>query len=841
MTSFIILKNEGPQDENRWTNGIHKFLSESGALVTPETIEELGKQILSTLGDKATSGQLEEPEFTMALLEAVLPLCPTTSTKTAMSLKASASILASTIRAMQELVIAAQTGVPNERLRLAAASFNEFVKKSKVAMGAHANSVKAHLESIKTLQAKGSELLNKLESHDIISELVDERFTDLGQIIELRKAVEEPDYNAKEHGGIGAEVVRSAYDQERKARQRVALDFYLVKAEIAALKSAVYSVSKIKTIFDRIPTIEIERGARHPGMFDYGVLGNYIENKIPLEAERLGAQEAELRQTTKVFDAIYNYMSSTKGDDVPVVKLIELLPTSDWHTKNFIKLMDLEEIYQFQKGESLGTEGTQKAKPEIGLNKSSVTYDEFVKSLVGTDVSKYIDSTQKEKIEAVLGEVSKGGDKEMTWRKGMAVYLFSDPPNWSTVRQLQGQEVSNSDWGQTTLGGEAVDVEKGAMPKTMTPDEINKLKIEKSKASQEADDARRKLKKAKSPEKIKELTDIMNAAKAKRDSIGNILKDLGDTSKAGGYDRRGATVGRRLFEANRPDAHWINLLNAVRPAHINRKTVEQDLETINTFAEVANAVESEVRDKKVRNHLKRRTKKITQTMDQLLGTPGVETLSSKDLVMTAIDNESTPSWILMRAIQYPFDRETSSLAEANLEARGWTEKKDASGAPMEDEFGDKVWELTSKAPESPKPGKKAPEGAKKAPSKAPVAPKAAPKAKPAKPKKSFVISPRERIAQDMSRNLDQQVDMAKKMADDAAQQQKLLEQERQLKINAPKNIPSPAGQTPPTTPTAGQPQGTNPGVAPIGTIPQGVGVGGVKTFGSSKSKLSKRG
>ena len=134
MEVFIKLHNgvdpntNAPMPENKWTNGIHKFLTESGATVDETTCEEIGKQALKDLSPKLESGHLTKPELTMALLEAVMPLCPNSTSKTAASVRSISSIMSLVSTAMYRLAADFKAGVPLERLRLSAINLNEVVK-----------------------------------------------------------------------------------------------------------------------------------------------------------------------------------------------------------------------------------------------------------------------------------------------------------------------------------------------------------------------------------------------------------------------------------------------------------------------------------------------------------------------------------------------------------------------------------------------------------------------------------------------------------------------------------------------------------------------------------------
>jgi hypothetical protein len=800
MEDFIVLQ------DGECSKAISQFLTESGAIITPETSLELEKQVLNNLSAKIQIKQLTRPEFSMAIMEIVMPLCPNTATKTAMVMKSTRGVISSVLNALNDLVVAAQGGVPHERLRIKAENFNNFLKKSKNILAKNANEIKKYQSEISVLKSKASSLLDTLESDEIISTgQYAEKYSSLSELVSRRgESVGEGVSKTKKR------EINSAYDNERTTRQLIALELYYTKSEIAAIKGAIYGIIKIKTIFDRIPMIAIEQGEHDPGMFSPSMIGMYIRDKIPTISEAISARPQEVSSMMKIFGDIYDYKSALKSDDTPVNKLMDLMPAGDYITKNYIKLMSLEEIVQ-----NSGQKTIQKASPGIGLNKSSISYSDFIKSLPGIDLSKYIDEDTKEKIETIFDDIN---NSEMTWRKGMSVYLFSDPPTPDTVKILEGEEIDGSNWRQTTIGGGAVDVSK--TEESLSPLEIKKLENEKSSISKQRSDAKKALKNAVKPETIKKLEQKIVALESKGQEIESILKQLGQTELKGQYNVRGATPLRRLFEANRTDAHWINLLNAIRPAYINRETIEQDMQTLDKYKEATDAVGSKVKDKKDRDKIKRHDDKIRVSLDKALGTPGVKSLNSKDMVMTAIENDATPSWILMRAVEYPYDKQTSDLAEFNLEDRGWSIRTDEAGEDIEDNFGDKVWQHNPKT--SSKKTTKGPVEKTKKPVEKTKKPVEKTKKPVEKTKKSSVLSIRDKTAQDMSRNLDQQVEAAKAAKDAADKQQKLLEQEKQMKQNDV-NSPS-AAIAPANTPAA---MGVNPAT-------------GVKTF-SAKDRLSKRG
>ena len=892
MDSFIVLKNDGPQDESRWTNGIHKFLTESGAIVTPEVADELGKETLKTLMPKVQSGQLGEPEFTMALLEAVIPLCPTTASMSTTTLRAASSIMAIATRAMRQLVADMKAGVPLERLRLSAMNLDKVISMAKGKLPKIASSLKSKVAELDKLKAEASVILDQLESPEILTETgtggvsgsVDVRFETLKDIIDAKTMAvaaskgtaevgeEGIDENSDADGGEGAQimfkgspisqkVISSSWKAERDTRQALALKYYSLKVEISTVKSAAIEVANVTTMFAKMPLIHVERGVGATAIHDQ--LGDYLETKIKTFAENIASREREIGQVMEGLTKLHNFKSIAKHEtmralDLPMAKLIDMLPKSDWALGNFEKLMDLEEIAQHHSQ----TYAQQRAKSGFNPDTDKITFDTFAKSFPGANLSKFINSDQKEKIKEVFDEVN--AEPGMTWKKGMTISMFSDPPSPVLIRAVDAATTAPGQFDESKLSGQSITT-TNPEGSGITPELLEKqkqLKAEQVLNRKRIDNTLKGyIRKTKNPEKVQQYKEEKLRLQERNKAIGLELATLGFDDKvkqlstgADTYRKSGQLLTRRLFELNRPDPHWYTFLSAVKPRYTNRKELMDDmrpqLDAQQKYEEVSTHAMQGARNPGIKRKIKKNMDEVVNAFDDMKADAGVVQSNSKEIVMAAVDKDSTPSWVLMKAFQYPFDKEVRDLAEFNLLERGWEPMKAEDGGIAYDSYHDMVWKkVAPKAKKAPKGGKKAPAKAPKgtkAPAKAktpakkkeaPKAPKA--KAKP-KAKKTSALSFRERLAQvDMSRNLDQQVETAKRLADDAKKQQDLLTQERQQKMNAPKSEPTPAGQTPPTASTETTPGG-NPGAAPVGVIPQGVGVGGVKTF-SAKDRLSRRG
>jgi hypothetical protein len=852
---FIKLHDGADEPEKKWTNGIHKFLTDSGAIVTPETVEELGKQALKDLQPKIDSDQLTEPEFTMALLEVVMPLCPTLASKASIATRSTLSSISSVLRAMQSLAEDARAGVPLEKLRISAINLNQIIKKAKIKLPQSVASLKAEAAKSEELKVKANELLKKFESNELGAEhgqmkgQVDERFSSLADIVEARKlmaAVTSEDQDQEigeeediEEGGeakqsgimfrgerISKRAITRSYEAERSARQLLAFQYYSTKVEISIVKSSVVAVIKTATLFDRMPTIQIERGTETPGAHD--VLESFIKNNIPVIAEKSSEATEQLTRSHNALKALHAFKSYTQDEmvakNLPMAKLIEMLPESDYSKGDFAKLIDLEEIYQHKDQ----TKAAQRAKPGMDLNANKITYDMFAKSFPGADLSKTLTPEQKEKFEETFNKIS---EQPMTWRKGMTIALLSDPPSPTWVSVLEHPTVESGQFGQNKLVGRDVELGKGevGMGDTGSPDQVKKLQQERAALITKIKDTTKnrknaldpnKRKKGINPEKIKEYDDNLATWTARRQAIEEELKTLGVSGKAKQlasgaetYERSGARLGRKLFELNRDNPHWVTFYSSVRPAYINRDTLAADagptLEIADEVANIANSSIARAKDQKGKKQLRNFSNKVRSSVKDLAGQAGIMPMNSKSIVVSAIENDRTPSWILMRAVQYPFDKQTSDLAEYNLEQRGWSTKLDEKGNAEEDNNGDIMWaRAKEKKPAAPK-------------AKAPVkAPAKAPEKKPVtKSKKSSALSFRERSAA---------TDPASMAANNAAlEAKKQALQKEKLALDAQKNADQKAQLAPPaatpTAPTSGQPSGVN------------------TALGSVKSRLSKRG
>jgi hypothetical protein len=189
-------------------------------------------------------------------------------------------------------------------------------------------------------------------------------------------------------------------------------------------------------------------------------------------------------------------------------------------------------------------------------------------------------------------------------------------------------------------------------------------------------------------------------------------------------------------------------MDAIRPSFVNRQTAtEAELgaeKARNTFESIAQKTESGGTNSNTKAQIKKQNNKIRSSFEELNKIEGIKFLNSKELVLAAIENEKVPAWILMRAVQFPFDKETAELARFNLGERGWVEQVGEDGETAEDESGAYIWKRTAptKPPKVTQKPTKAPKGTKKAPAKAPVAPKKAPKAPKAPAKKKAPEAPK---------------------------------------------------------------------------------------------------
>ena len=850
---YITLHDGAGEPDKKWTNGIHRFLEESGATVDPATSEQIGAEVLSKLKPKLDSGQLEEPEFAMALLEAVMPLCPGAEAPTTAAIRITSKIVASLTAAIQTLAADMRAGVPLEKLRVSAMNLDKLINQAKAKMPGVAESLR---EKNAAMQAKKNEamaLLTQLESSNILAErgkagiagVVDERFKDVNEIVaaynEMRAASPDEEEGDEEEGAkeislngtsIGKDSIEKSWAAERAKRQLLAAQLYITKTEMSTIKSAAISVTKVSTIFSRMPTMQIERGVQSQGVFDH--IENFLSHKMNLVSENLADRARELKEIMSTLSDLYAFKSFSheemRDKNLPMAKLLEMLPNNDWFFQNYSRLMDLEEIYQNSTGkrnDPLSNKQTQQAKAS-DVNSSQISFEQFAKSFPGVDLNKALTPEQKDKVESLFSEINK--QPGMTWKKGMAISLFNDPPSPATAQMLKSLTTESGEYGQSKLVGESVDINKPVEQIGKSKEQIQK---EKKKNADDIKAIKRNLKDRPDSSRRKEWEEQLQKLEEQKNEIVKQISTGADT-----YNKAGARLGRKLFELNRENPHWMVFFDAIRPYYVNRKTVTEDVNARRQAEEVKQKIEA-ARSAMQSGSANPNTKAaVTKNMNSLLTTfeelqagkvEGVRGLNSKELVMAAIDNDKAPSWILMRAVQFPLDRQTADLAEHNLEERGWTPQLDKSGELVEDADGNYVWNRTAKAESKPKAPKKAPMTQEKAPKKAPKAPEK----KPAKPKKSSALSIREKRAQDMSRNLDQQVDTAKKMAEDAAAQQKLLEQQRQMKINAPN---TPSSTIAPAAPAALSPSGTPMQAAP----PTGVNNVGVKTF-SAKDRLSKRG
>lgn len=851
MDNVFITLNDGSKDPSqKWTNGIHRFLTESGAIVEPSTIEQLGEQALVTLQPKIQSGQLTEPELTMALLEAVLPLCPTTASMASMSLRATSSLLSNFIVAVRQLRADVNGGVSLERLRLSVINLNKIITVSKMKIPAIAKQLGEKNSEMQGLKSQASEILDRLESIEFVAKgadkSVDDRFVNLKDLIEAKKlAQDQVDASGKKNlkitlpsGQIITAVdISSSYNTEREARQELAYELYKLKTKMSLVKAAVIVINNANGLFDKVQKLEIEQGIDKQALLDH--VENYISSKITLsEHMQEGAQETKILigKISEFYNTSYSE-GEMKQKGLPGFQLIEALEKNDHYHRNYDRLMNLEEIYQ----NAVNPQRKTQTSAFEDLNTSSISFEQFAKSFPGNALNQ-LDPDEKLQIEDTFDNINK---EPMTWKKGMSIALFSDPPSKPLFDLSSEPSIEKGQYGQKQLVGDSVKVDQPefAKEKKQLLEQTKKDRAVLTKKIRENQKAN------KGSDKIegwnKELA-IFDKKISELSDEENLIKQLSKKNRS--YYDNGATLGRKLFELHRKNPHWAILFNAIRPHFVNRDTYEKaaDQEARGRFEEIAQKTESGNTNPAAKAQIKRQNNKIRSLLEDLDKLIGLTKINDESLIIAAIENDKVPSWILMKAIQQPLNNETRNLAMHNLtKERGWFPER-KNGEFVTDESGDYIWHREEVAPKI----KKTPNGIKRAPSKAPQAPKADPKAPeikkaPTKPKKSSKLSFREKIAQtmpidtNMATNLNQQVDAAKAAKDALAKQQMLLEQQKQQAINAPNTNTTNTQTAAPIAPVPAV-----PGMPAMQTMqappPTGVNNVGVKTF-STKDRLSKRG